>query len=417
MEDCQPPPPLNRNIEVHDVAIVGGGIIGLSVARDLLAADPGLRLIILEKERALATHQTGRNSGVIHTGIYYPPGSLKAKLCREGRSQLLGFCRDQGVPYRICGKVLVASHRNELDRLDQLHRRGADNGVEGLSKIGPAELRDREPNVAGVAALLVPGAAIIDFASVARAIADDLKAKGAQVLLAAEVLEARSEARHTRLETEAGPIGARIVVNCAGLHADRIAAKLGSPPAVRIVPFRGEYKRLTPEARGLVSGLVYPIPDPALPFLGAHFTPTIHGDVTVGPNAVLAFAREGYTRSTIDLRELRQMVAWKGFRGMIRQNWRSGAGEYVRSFHGKSFLRALQRLVPAVEGGHLLPAAAGVRAQAVAPDGKLVDDFHIVQSERAVHVVNAPSPAATASLAIGRHVADLVRDAAASLER
>lgn len=402
---------------MHDVAVIGAGIIGLAVARDLIRQDPTLRVIVLEKEEVVAAHQTGRNSGVVHSGIYYTPGSLKARLCTRGGAELLDLCIQVGIPFIRCGKVLVASAPAEIPALQELHRRGTLNGLEGLEQIGPAELRDLEPHVTGVAALRVPGAAIVDFTAVAHALSSDLEGKGVEVMLDTEVADARSDKEGTSLETTRGRVAAAVVVNCAGLHADKLAAMLGAAPDVRIVPFRGEYKRLAPSARGLVNGLVYPIPDPTLPFLGAHFTPTVHGEVTVGPNAVLALAREGYTRRTVDVSELRQMVAWKGFRAMAHNHWRSGLGEYVRSLSERSFLRALQRLVPQLRGEDLLPAPAGVRAQAVAQDGKLIDDFRVLQTERAVHVVNAPSPAATASLAIGRLVAGLVRETATRLGR
>lgn len=391
------------------MAVIGAGIVGLAVAR-ALGSDPRLRMIVVDKEHAVATHQTGRNSGVVHSGLYYTPGSLKARLCREGRRDLLAYCRDRGIPYVACGKVVVALSTEEIPALRELHRRGVENGVEGLEQIGPAQLRELEPHVAGVAALRVPNASIVDFRAVAGALAEELRSGGTEIVLNAAVFTAQPVAERVRLETSQGPIEASVVVNCAGLHADELAGKLGARPTVRIVPFRGEYKKLTPSARDLVKGLVYPIPDPNLPFLGAHFTPTIQGEVSVGPNAVLALSREGYTRRTVDRRELMSMVRWSGFRRMVRQNWRSGVGEYVRSFHERSFLRALQRLVPELRAHDLLPASAGVRAQAVAEDGTLIDDFRVIQTERAIHVLNAPSPAATASLAIGRLVADLVRD-------
>lgn len=406
-----PAPTLPTHTSTYDVAIIGAGIVGLATTRALLALSEQTSIAVLEKEDQVGSHQTGRNSGVLHTGIYYPPGSLKARLCVEGAAELRQFCDERELPLRTCGKVLVAHSQDEIPKLNELLRRGSENGVSGLRKLDPQELREHEPHVDGIAALRVPGAAIVDFGAVARAISNEVQQRDVTLLTGTEVVGAAMDATGAHLETTAGTIRARIVLNCSGLHVDRVASLLGVDPEVRIVPFRGEYSSLTPEARHLVRGLVYPVPDPSLPFLGAHFTPTVQGEVKVGPNAVLALAREGYDRRSFKRKDVWETVSWSGFPSLARRNWRTAGGEYLRSFRKRSFLTALQRLVPELKQEHLLPAPAGVRAQAVARDGTLVDDFRIVESPGAVHVLNAPSPAATASLAIGRHIAGLVSNA------
>lgn len=391
----------------YDVAIIGAGIIGLATARALHFSRPELSLVVLEKESAVATHQSGRNSGVVHTGIYYPPGSLKARLCVEGGRELATFCREHDLPYRRCGKILVASRPSDLPVLDHLFERGKANGVPGLRRLSAVELRDLQPHVVGLEALEVPGAAVVDYGAIARTFAEELSQGGVPVLTHTEVLGSDSSGEHTMLLTTSVSVRTRFVVNCGGLYADVIALRLKDRPNARIIPFRGDYMALEPKARHLVNGLVYPVPDPALPFLGAHFTPTVTGEVKVGPTAVLAFAREGYG-GEIDGRELWDMIRWKGFRALARRHWRTAVGEYGRSLRRKAFLRSLRKLVPELQDDHLVPAPSGVRAQAVAPDGTLIDDFSIVSTERAVHVLNAPSPAATASIAIGRHVAAMI---------
>lgn len=392
----------------YDVAVVGGGIVGLATAWNILEKEPGLRLAVIEKEDAPARHQTGRNSGVIHSGVYYRPGSLKARLCREGIRRLVEFCDARGIPYERCGKVIVATEERELPALEELHRRGAANGVEGLRPLGPEEIREIEPHVAGIQGLHLPETGIIDYGAVARALAKEIEAKGGALIFGARVIGFRERGSAAEIATSRGTVSAGTMVNCAGLYSDRIARMAGVDAGLRIVPFRGEYYMLRPEKRRLVRGLIYPVPDPRFPFLGVHFTRTIHGEVEAGPNAVWAFAREGYTKGTVVLNELVETIGYRGFHRLARRYWRVGAVELWRSFSKRAFLKSLQRLIPGVELDDLLPGPAGVRAQAVARDGALVDDFHIVEAPAAVHVLNAPSPGATASLAIGDTIAGTV---------
>lgn len=393
------------NAPAYDIAIIGAGIVGLATAHALAEHAPSLRLCILEKESDVAAHQTGHNSGVIHAGIYYAPGSLKASLCREGARLLAEFCAAHGIGYELCGKVVVATNQRELPVLDELYRRGVANGVPGLRRIGPDELREIEPNAGGLAALLSPSTGIIDYGEVARAMAAGLRAHGADLRTGSRVLGIHTAGGGLRIATATGEVAAGYMINCAGLYSDMIARMTGAEPNVRIIPFRGEYYFIRPERRHLVRGLIYPVPDPRLPFLGVHFTRTIHGDVEAGPNAVLAFAREGYTRWQIRPGELWDTLTYPGFRALAARYWRSGLSEYYRSFRKAEFVRALQRLVPAIQPADVAPGGAGVRAQAVERNGKLADDFCIAESPRALHVLNAPSPAATAALAIGRYVA------------
>ncbi|MFZ5814993.1 MAG: L-2-hydroxyglutarate oxidase [Bacillota bacterium] len=395
-------------MSTKQVIIIGGGIVGLATGLALLKRHPHLQLTILEKEAEVARHQTGHNSGVIHAGLYYKPGSLKARLCREGVRRLVAYCQEHGVRYQLCGKVVVATHLGELPALQELHRRGTANGVPGLRRIGPAELREIEPHAAGIDALYSPETGIVNFGEVARAMAADLQRRGAVIRTGAPLLAAHRDGRGgLRLETGAGEVTGQLVINCAGLHADVVARRMGVEPGVQIIPFRGEYYFLRPERSNLVRGLIYPVPDPQFPFLGVHFTRTIDGRVEAGPNAVLALAREGYTRLAIHPGELWETLRYRGFHRLARRFWRTGFYEYYRSFSKAEFVRTLQRLLPAVRPEDLAPGGAGVRAQAVTPDGSLVDDFKIVETAEAIHVLNAPSPAATASLAIGEAIADL----------
>jgi L-2-hydroxyglutarate oxidase LhgO len=384
----------------YDVAVIGAGILGLATARELLLRHPGLRVAVLDKEDRVAAHQTGHNSGVLHAGLYYAPGSLKAKLCREGKAALEAFADDHGIPVERCGKLVVAVDRSELGRLDDLHERARANGVEGLEMLGPNGIRDHEPHAVGVRALWSPGTAIVDFSRVGRALADDAVARGADLLLGRAVDGVAVRADELVLTTPLGPLVARHVVTCAGLHADVLASMCGDDSPERIVPFRGDYYTLVGGARSLVSGLIYPVPDPALPFLGLHLTRRIDGEVLAGPNAVLAFAREGYRRRDIRPRELAATLADPGFRRLAARWWRTGAAEMWRDVSKRAFLRDLRRYVPALEARHLRFGPSGVRAQAVDPDGSLVDDFRLGGNARALTVRNAPSPAATASLAI-----------------
>lgn len=389
----------------YDVAIVGGGIVGLATAWHLARHYPGKTLIVLEKEAEVARHQTGRNSGVIHSGIYYRPGSLKAEHCREGRKALVAFCRAEGVAHEVCGKVIVAATAAEVPRLEAIAARGRANGV-ACTPLTPDQLRAREPHAVGVAALYVPDAGIVDYRGVCLRLAARLAEGGHAVRTGVAVAGLAERPDGLTLETSAGPVHARYLVNAAGLYADRLARRAGLDPGVQVLPFRGEYYDLRPEARRLCRHLIYPVPDSAYPFLGVHFTRMVDGRVTCGPSAVLAFAREGYRFGQVDGRDLAELVAFAGFRRMARRHWRKGLLELGQALSRRIYLRALRRLVPAVRAADLAPAPAGVRAQAVRPDGSLVDDFLFAETARMVHVVNAASPAATAGLRVGRLVAE-----------
>jgi L-2-hydroxyglutarate oxidase LhgO len=391
-----------------DIAVIGGGIVGLAAARELLRRRPGARLVLLEKERRLGMHQTGHNSGVIHSGLYYAPGSLKATACVAGAASLVQYCEQKGIPFERCGKVIVALDEGELSRLDELARRGQANGVPGLEMIGPDRLRELEPHVQGVRALWSPNTGIVDFRRVAAAYAEDVRAAGAEIFAEHAVTGIRRTAGLTRLATTGGDIEAGVVIACAGLYADRVASLGGAKPDPRIVPFRGDYYVLRPERRHLVRNLIYPVPDPAFPFLGVHFTRRIDGAVWLGPNAVLAFAREGYRLDRINPRDLAQTLTFRGFRRLARRYWRTGLAEMWRDVSKRAFLASLQAYIPALQEDDLMPGPSGVRAQALADDGTLVDDFVIDTARGVFHVRNAPSPAATSSLAIGAMIADAV---------
>ncbi len=392
----------------HDVLVVGAGIIGLASALRLLERHPGLRLAIVDKEPEIGRHQTGHNSGVVHRGVYYAPGSLKARLCVQGATELVAYCAARGIPIIEAGKVIVALDESELPALEELHRRATANGVPDLQLIGPEALQELEPHAAGVRALHSPRTGVVDFGAVARAYADDVTARGGEILLAREVRAIHERGDQVTVETPAGELAATHLVACAGLQSDRVAAMSEKDAArdLRIVPFRGDYYVLRPERRHLVRGLIYPVPDPRFPFLGVHFTIRHDGDVWAGPNAVLAFRREGYGRFDISPRELAGTLAFPGFLRVAGRYWRTGAGEMWRDYVRSAFVAALRRYVPEVSGDDLLPGPSGVRAQAVARDGSLVDDFLVERTGRALHVRNAPSPAATSSLAIGALIAD-----------
>ena len=390
--------------ERYDIAVIGGGIVGLATARAVAARLPGVDLAIIEKEPAVGAHQTGHNSGVLHTGIYYTPGSLRAKLCVQGHRAMVEFCRHEGLPFRGGGKVVVATTRAQVPRLEELQRRGNLNGVRGLRRLDGDQLCEREPHARGVAALDVPEAASVDFAAVARRIATDLPGD----LRTGAPLEAVEVGEVVALHAGGSRVTARLVVNCAGLHSDRVARLAGVTPEVRIVPFRGEYYRLRDEAATLVRSLIYPVPDPTFPFLGVHFTRRVDGTVEVGPNAVLALGREHYRGSRPNAADIVEMLRFGGFWRLVGRHWRAGGAELWRSRIRAVYARSARALVPEISGADLLPGGAGVRAQAVGADGRLVDDFWIQESPGFVHVLNAPSPAATASLAIGDHLADLV---------
>jgi L-2-hydroxyglutarate oxidase len=388
-----------------DVAVIGGGIVGLATAASLLERRPG-SILVLEAEDRIAAHQTGHSSGVVHSGLYYAPGSLKARLCVEGRRSLEHYCAERGVRFERCGKVVVAVTPAEAARLDELEQRGRANGLVGLERLDRSGLREREPHVEALAGLLVPETGIVDFPGVAEALAADVRARGGEVRTGARLVGVRREAGGLVLETGRGAVRARAIVACAGLHADRVARRCGLEPGVRIVPFRGEYLEVAPERRALVRHLVYPVPDPRFPFLGVHLTRMVSGAVEAGPNAILALAREGYRRSDLSIRDCAEMFSYPGLWRMIGRLGARGLVELRRGLDRGALARAARRLVPELAAGDFRPGGAGVRAQALSPDGRLVDDFHLVEAERMVHVLNAPSPAATASLAIGRWIAD-----------
>ena len=396
----------------HNVIIIGGGVVGLGVALEITRRFPHLRLLLLEKEDRVARHQSGHNSGVIHSGVYYKPGSMKARLCVSGAAAMIEFCREHEVAHEVCGKVIVAIDTDELPRLEELHRRGEANGLVGLRMIGPEELREIEPHSTGRKALVVPSTGITDYAKVSEKYADLISASGGTVLTSAAATGIRRGTSEIVVETSRGAFSTTALINCAGLHSDRVSRMAGDQPGVIIVPFRGEYYDLVPERAGLVRSLIYPVPDPRFPFLGVHFTRRITGKVDAGPNAVFALAREGYRHRDISLRDLISSLAFPGFWRMARRNWRNGFDEFRRSLSKPLFVRALQRLLPEVSEKDLVPGGSGVRAQALKPDGTLVDDFQFLPSGKVLHVLNVPSPAATASLAIGKTIVDT---AAASL--
>lgn len=389
----------------YDVAIIGGGCVGLATAYHLSIQHPDRRLVVLEKEAILAAHQTGHNSGVIHSGVFYRPGSMRAVNCREGRRRLLAFCEREGIAYELCGKVIVAVEESERPHLDELERRGRANGV-ACERIGPARLREVEPHVRGIDALHVLDAGVTDYVAVARRLAERVRERGHDIRTRAGVRAIEWTDGLAHLETAAGSIEARYVINCAGLYSDRVARMSGQTPEVQIVPFRGEYYELTPGARNLCHALIYPVPDPSLPFLGVHFTRTHDGRVLCGPSAVLAFAREGYTLSDVNWGELAEILTYPGMMRLAVRHWRSGLEELLRSLSRRAYLRALQRLIPAVADDDLLPAVHGVRAQAVTREGRLLDDFLIHDANGMINVLNAASPAATAALNIGRVIGD-----------
>ena len=394
---------------MFDFAIVGGGIVGLSTARALLERHPNAGVLVLEKEEGWARHQTGHNSGVIHSGVYYKPGSLKARFSRDGVAALLEFCREQRIAYEICGKVIVATDPDELPRLDDLYERGLKNGLK-VEKIGPDELEELEPHAAGLAALKVPETGIVDFTQVAEAFAAVVAEEGGVLRTSTEVEDVSETEDEVEISTNRGTFRARSLINCAGLHSDRVALLCGVEAGVKIVPFRGEYYELKPEKRHLVKNIVYPLPDPSFPFLNVHLTRTVEGGVEAGPNAVLGLAREGYRKTDINIKDSFEALTYPGLWRLARTYWRTGIGELVRSFSRKVFTRSLKKLISEVEEEDLAPIEAGVRAQALAKDGELVNDFLIVDGKRSVHVLNAPSPAATAAIPIGETIAERITE-------
>ncbi|MFD6952288.1 hydroxyglutarate oxidase [Nocardiopsis sp. TSRI0078] len=393
------------------IGVVGAGIVGLALARRLILRRPGTRVTVLEKEDRVAAHQTGRNSGVVHAGLYYRPGSLKATLCRRGVGLLRDYCAEHGLPYQEVGKLLVAADADDEARLDDIQRRAVENGVPGVTRLGPEGLRGIEPHAAGTGALYSPGTAITDFAAVAEQFADDVRRSGGRVLLDTPVLDLRQDHGGVRVLT-GDPRGERTVhrfdrlVLCGGLHSDRLARMAGAADDPRVVPFRGQYHELVPERRHLVNGLLYPVPDPRYPFLGVHLTRHVHGEVMAGPNAILATALEGYRARDLDTGELARTLSWPGFWRLARRHWTVGAKETLVSASRAAFAAQARRLLPELAAADLRPAPAGVRAQALARDGSLLDDFHVDTHERVVCVRNAPSPAATSSLAIAEFLTD-----------
>jgi L-2-hydroxyglutarate oxidase len=392
---------------MRDFIVIGGGIIGLATGMRLLERFPGKSLLLLEKEQDICAHQSGRNSGVIHSGIYYKPGSLKVELCRRGNASIVDFCRKHSVLYKICGKLIVATAANELPQLEKLFQRGIENGIHP-EKIGPERLNEIEPHATGIAAIWVPSTGIVNFSDVAQKYLEKIKEGLGEIRFNARVERISLKNDVHIVQTTAGDFETRFLINCAGLYSDHVARMEGAESAAKIIPFRGEYYELKPEKRYLVKGLVYPIPNPDFPFLGVHCTRMMDGAVHLGPNAVLAFKREGYRKTDFDKGELLEILGYAGFWRLAWHHMGEGVKEMMRSFSKAAFVRSLQHLVPAIQKGDIVPCAAGVRAQAVSPNGQMIDDFLIVRSRNAIHVCNAPSPAATASLEIASHVVAMI---------
>lgn len=392
--------------KTYDIVIVGGGIVGLATAMALSRRE-ALSLILIEAEEKLASHQTGHNSGVIHSGLYYKPGSSKARNCVEGREAMYRFCSEHGIAYEACGKIVVATSEEELPALTKLQERGTANGLENIRQLTAEELQEYEPHTAGLAGLHVPQTGIVDYVQVAGKFAELASMAGAEIRKDCRFKGARHETGGIVVETTAGALHCRHLINCAGLQCDRVARMCGWRPGIKIIPFRGDYYELAPDRTALVRNLIYPVPDPQFPFLGVHFTRMIHGGVEAGPNAVLAMAREGYGKWSLSLRDLGETLAFRGFWRMGLRHWRMGLGEIYRSLSKRAFVTALRRLLPELQLADVVAAGAGIRAQAVKPNGELVDDFHIEQDNRMIHVLNAPSPAATASISIGKTIAEM----------
>ena len=390
----------------YDVVIIGAGIVGLATGLELCTRFPNILLAIVDKERTVGAHQTSHNSGVIHSGIYYQTGSLKARLCVSGATEMIRFCEEHGVPYELCGKIIVATTQDEISRLEELYRRGTENGLVGLRMMSFEEIRELEPFAAGIRGIHVPSTGIVDYARVAEKYAELIVSHGSKVLLSHEVFGISISSSRTTVETTQGEFSAKLVINCAGLQSDRISRMARAKLDLEIIPFRGEYYDLAPSKTHYLKGLIYPVPDPRFPFLGVHFTRRIGGGVEAGPNAVLALEREGYSKSAFDVRDVMEFTTFPGFWIMAAKHWKTSLGEYYRSWHKASFVRALQRLMPVITEQDLIPGGSGVRAQALDRHGRLLDDFRFAYTEGMVHVCNVPSPAATASLAIGRYIVD-----------
>jgi len=390
-----------------DIIVIGGGIIGTATALSLQKKSK-LNILVIEAENELAHHQTGNNSGVIHSGLYYKPGSLKAKNCSEGRELLYRFCETNNIPFKKCGKIVLATSESELDALDQLYKRGIANGLTGIKKLGSNEIKNYEPYANGIAGLFVPQTGIVDYTKVTEKYAQLFLENGGSIKTNCTFLSLKKSNGKLVVITRKKEFETKIFVNCGGLHCDRIAKLCGVNPGLQIIPFRGEYYKLKKEKEYLVNNLIYPVPDPRFPFLGVHFTRMMKGGVEAGPNAVLAFKREGYTKKDFSFADMSQMITYSGFWKMASKYYRMGFGEFYRSFSKKAFVKALRKLVPEIQEDDIEPGGAGVRAQALEPDGKLVDDFRILETDKMVHVLNAPSPAATASLSIGKKIAEII---------
>ena len=393
--------------KIYDIAVVGGGIVGTSTA---LAVNRSGKYstLILEAESKLAAHQTGNNSGVIHSGLYYKPGSLKAKNCVFGRELMYRFCEENNIKYEQCGKVVVAANKNEISSLNELERRGKENGLEGLKRLSPEEIKEYEPYASGIEGLFVPQTGIVNYTEVTETYGKLVSEAGGEIKLNSRLLSIAKDGNAIVLNTTAGEFKTKFLVNCAGLQSDRIAKLCGVEPKLKIIPFRGEYYKIKKEKEYLVKSLIYPVPDPKFPFLGVHFTRMIKGGIEAGPNAVLAFKREGYEHKDFSIKDVSEMFFYNGFWKMASKHYKMGISEFYRSFSKSAFVKALQKLIPEIEYDDVYPEGSGVRAQALEPDGKLVDDFRIIEAEKMIHVLNAPSPAATASLSIGRTIAEKV---------
>jgi L-2-hydroxyglutarate oxidase len=392
----------------YDVVVIGGGIVGLATALNLKKARPSLRLLLIEKENSLAAHQTGHNSGVIHSGLYYKPGSLKAKNCIEGYHMLIDFCNENNIKYELCGKIVVATREDQIPSLETLFERGIQNGLKGLEMLNKEQMRAIEPHVAGIAGIKVPQTGIINYTTVSEKYAENIKNLGGEIRLGEKVSSISEINNVSTVVTNKGSYDTTLVINCAGLYSDKVAQFTEKEKVkVRIIPFRGEYYEIKPEKQYLVKHLIYPVPDPNFPFLGVHFTRMVDGGVEAGPNAVLAFRREGYKKLSVDFSEFGETLAWPGFRKVAAKYWKTGIGEYYRSFSKSAFTKALQALIPEIKEDDLVPGGAGVRAQACDYDGGLLDDFAIIENRQAINVLNAPSPAATSSLSIGKTVSEM----------
>jgi len=391
----------------YDFVIAGAGIVGLATAQNLLKRNPKAKVLVIDKEDHPAAHQTGHNSGVIHSGIYYKPDSLKAKNCLEGYHLLLAYCDEHKIPYELCGKIIVATTKEEIPALEKLFERGIANGLEGIKYITQEEIKEREPFAAGIKGIWVPQTGIVDYKDVARAYAAEIIKLGGNITFNEKVVQLIDHEDEVAIKTDKKSYKAKKFINCAGLFSDKIAALQIPDLNVRIIPFRGEYYELIPEKRGMVKNLIYPVPDPAFPFLGVHFTRRVDGLIEAGPNAVFAFKREGYKKSDFSFADFYNAISWKGFRKVAIKYWKTGLGEFYRSYSKAAFTKALQKLMPAIRATDLIPSGSGVRAQACELNGGLLDDFHIIQQGACIHVLNAPSPAATSSLSIGKKVASL----------